>query len=70
MSDLTNALQQAICSTMEDIACVIPYTYTSLLNTLHSLGSLSEVLYQDDGAYVIIIQHECITYMYIILYIC
>ena len=50
MSDLTHALQQAICSTMEDIACVIPYTYTSLLNTLHSLGSLSEVLYQDDGA--------------------
>ena len=49
MSDLTHALQQAICSTMEDIACVIPYTYTSLLNTLHSLGSLSEVLYQDDG---------------------
>ena len=34
---------------MEDIACVIPYTHTNILSSLHKLGSLSEVLYNDDG---------------------
>lgn len=52
MKDLATALQRAVCSTMEDIACVIPYSETSILSTLHNLGSLSEVLYNDEGIFV------------------
>lgn len=52
LSELTRALQQAVCSQMEEVACLIPYSHTSLLHTLHGLGSLSEVLYQDEGVFV------------------
>jgi hypothetical protein len=52
LSELTGALEGALSSRMEQVSVTIPYGHSTLLNSLHSLGILDEVQYQDEGIFV------------------
>jgi hypothetical protein len=51
-SDLMTAMETALSSQMEFISCIISYNDVTLLSTVHNLGILDEVVYQDEGVFV------------------
>ena len=50
--DLVSALETALSSKMDSIACTVSYDYGTLLNSIHNLGVLDEVQYLDEGIYI------------------
>jgi hypothetical protein len=51
-ADLMKAMESALSSQMEYISCTISYEDVTLLSTVHNLGILDEVQYQDEGVFV------------------
>ncbi|KAJ1433151.1 P-loop containing nucleoside triphosphate hydrolase protein, partial [Ochromonadaceae sp. CCMP2298] len=49
---LLHALEQALSSQMQLLACTLPYEYTPIMSTLHRLSVLETVTYSDSGIYV------------------
>jgi hypothetical protein len=50
--DLMKAMESALSSQMEYISCTISYDHVTLLSTVHNMGILDEVQYQDEGVFV------------------
>lgn len=50
--DLMRAMESALSSQMEYISCTISYDHVTLLSTVHNMGILDEVQYQDEGVFV------------------
>lgn len=46
------AMESALSSQMEYISCTISYDHVTLLSTVHNMGILDEVQYQDEGVFV------------------
>lgn len=50
--ELMKAMESALSSQMEYISCTISYNHVTLLSTVHNLGILDEVQYNDEGVFV------------------
>jgi 50S ribosomal subunit-associated GTPase HflX len=44
--ELLSALEEALSSQMQLLACYLPYEYTPIMSTLHRLSVLEEVTYR------------------------